>query len=278
MMLYESLKRWMFSCALFWFVLVATVGADQYVDANTWIAGVEKGRWIEFTHKYDRRLLREYFLHFRGRNPDADIYWKLLGLAAFGDCDKKVEVERLAEQWLKVNSSVIAERRRNEPAFLEFREMVKLVIPARCGDGAAMKRLLSNTGSTAVKMLMLCHNQMAMDRLAEIANDDKWPAMQRLSAIDDLVQDGDQRGLDVLLSDKIVQIIKDSEVDLVFPDLWQNMMEIKLPQEVDSPAKMRAWLKEHPDVLVKPKEKISVRGGIDWSKVDFTKSPPEYKP
>jgi hypothetical protein len=160
----------------------------------------------------------------------------------------------------------------------------KYIIPARYGDVAALKHLLINTNREEVVCLLAkTQTGLARDNLAMIARDNKWPGIAKLWAVEALVMSGDQRGINILLSDEMLQIIEASHSELGYSQAgWWLFDGVGKPQgyvsgSFDTPAKARAWLKEHPEAIVFPRKKISVKGGIDWSKVDWTTSPPRLK-
>lgn len=245
--------------------------AIEYVGPELWLANVNFVRQhngVTFLTEYDPVLLRQYFTRYlptEDKNdlwPEGNFHWKLWGLLTYGNLSDTGAVHKLAQRLSSMEWECT------------------LVIPARHGDVDAMKSLLKCKTSNTTGFLRIINSKQARDRLVEIANDHLWDSSDRMASIAYLTEMGDARSLQVFLSEDFEKLITTSVEGSNYRNEFQGFFKVQLPKEVKTPEEIRQWVKKNPVsiVAITPAKCISVKGGIDWSKVDFTKSPPEYKP
>lgn len=236
----------------------------EYLDAPTWLAKVEEvknhGGTLSEWEQYDPRLLREYFLTFKPRpgNEIKDQLFKLGGLASYGEGQDLAEIELLV--------GILT----NQLPEADDLRLYSDVVRAREGDANAMARIADARTKTQVGLLAACRTQRARDHLARIAQDSQLGFDVRSRAVEALVWLRDNRSLEIAISKEFIEQAS-REVTIPYSRfLWQlTGLDVLENLDIDSPDKLREYMKENRISLHPIERKLSVRGGIDWTKVKW---------
>lgn len=230
-------------------------GTTKYVSADSFLSDLESMRKnlnrLDLD-KYDPKLLRQYFVHFQPRNDNEDdLKWKIRGLAAYGEMQDIPELERFLPSLQK--------------QFPDERNvfLLRFTIPARHGDKEAMRRLAKAPAEMAVMLFPLCRTKDAFDRIAAIAGDDQLSVEVRWQAIKSLSQVGDNRSLDIALAPSYTSAVE-REGGMILRMLAE-VTGVDKVMKMDSLEEAREWIRKNNIRVKQPRQKISVKGGIDWS-------------
>jgi len=260
------MKKLIALLALVFHLPVAThAGDNKHVDTATWVGHVESLRNLRNDilgcEAYDAKLVREYFLHVKPQDDIEDLQWITLGLTAYGETKDMPILEKFVKKLALLGEGRTTNRE------IELLEAFKFIPLARGADQKAMKKILSFNGEDAVFLLRLVRTFEARDALAKIASDDKESFSVRCKAIESLKQLGDNRAIEITLTPNFIKTLLES--DGYLPKFMSELTG-KEDGEIESLTsfeKAQDWVKKNNFKIKPPEEKISVKGGVDWSKM-----------
>jgi hypothetical protein len=247
------------------FQAIAETPRVKYVDAQTWVSEVHRarknGESVLELEKYTPELIREYVLHLEprpNRFREQDLWWKRDVLCAYGQMKDLAQIRQtiLALQQIYAFKPEI----QSELEFYQF------VIPARHGDEAAWQRIRSVGSTLAMSLLRLCRSELLREKFVGIATDQKEDILVRCTAVYNLAHLGDSRSLEIALSEEFVAAVRaQGDIRIILSGMT-GIDEIRDAPTIDE---ARRLIKERSVQFPVIRERISVKGGIDWSKVKW---------
>jgi len=234
-----------------------------------WLKAVEVQRCgqrdFSVLANYDPKLLREYFRQYPALDEAPDLLWKVKGLTLFGDPSDQAILEKSVQR-LKTASS----HDNIDMGLFDH------AIMARHGDKKATEAVVavaSNCGHTlqrfACQILWRYRDRTGLDKLSELASDRRLPATCRLNILEWLCAAGDQRCLEIALSDNLISALnQDGQLQSIGVFLAHFTGQIEL-RSLSSPQEIREYVRNTGCIIGSVAKRYSVSGGIDWTKVKW---------
>jgi hypothetical protein len=239
----------------------------DYIDADKWLQSVSKlarvGRADKFfqLERYDPALIVSYFRQCPLLPVEGMARYKLNGLLAYGEAKDIPQIRQLID--ILINSEA------EDEAVKEFYGRMPLVVAAREGDKVALDELTDHSGTEALLLVAMVRTSDARDALVFVATDEKRNLHDRIVALECLRYLGDDRCLSIFLSESFTDTFFVSGYGKTFQEVWEQVSGAAPPFQFSTPEEARAWVRRSNFRVSRSERVISVRGGIDWSRLNW---------